>query len=81
MSGKVSARAVAAFLASFPLAATAQETVLDAVVITADRPDEAVAGASRLDRQALPALRAKTSDTARLLENIPGAATYGAGGI
>ncbi|GAB4169009.1 MAG: TonB-dependent receptor [Rhodocyclaceae bacterium] len=67
-------------LAASSASVTAQETVLDAVVVTANKP-EGSPGAARLDARTLPERRAVTSDTARLLEDIPGASTYGAGGI
>ena len=43
--------------------------------------DESPVGVTTLPSSALDALRATSSDTARLLEGIPGVSTYGAGGI
>jgi len=43
----------------------------------ADRP----AGGRRLDEKGIAAARTGTSDTARMLEEIPGVSSYGAGGI
>lgn len=87
-----SLRILVALAACLPLSAmsqnesTAADTdaaaqTLSPVVVTGARDAAAPAGAARLDKQTLPAQRASTSDTARLLEDIPGASTYGAGGI
>lgn len=43
--------------------------------------DESPVGVTTLPSSALNALRTSSSDTARLLEGIPGVSTYGAGGI
>jgi len=72
---------LAVTLAALSLAASAQETLLDTIVVSASKPDDSVPFASQLDKAALPAKRASTSDTARLLEDIPGLSLYGAGGI
>ncbi|OYY94563.1 MAG: TonB-dependent receptor [Hydrogenophilales bacterium 28-61-23] len=78
---KLLVNSLAAYLAAISLAAMAQETLLDTIVVTASKPDVSSPFAARLDKQALPAKRASTSDTARLLEDIPGLSLYGAGGI
>lgn len=51
---------------------------LDAVVV---RGEPVAAGAARVDGAALDALRYRSNDTARLLEDVPGASVYSAGGI
>ncbi|MBS1140333.1 MAG: TonB-dependent receptor [Proteobacteria bacterium] len=85
--------AAVVFLACLPLIALADEatapageavdslTVMDTVTVNGSRFVEQPVGARSLDRRVLKAERANTSDTARLLENIPGVSTYGAGGI
>lgn len=80
MIKKPSARLLAACFAAFSMVAVAEEAVLDAVVITADRPGEAP-GTAQINKRTLSARRTDTSDTARLLEDMPGVSSYGAGGI
>jgi iron complex outermembrane receptor protein len=58
-----------------------QPLTVTPVQITGTRETDALFGAARLDAQQLSAKRANTSDSARLLEGIPGVSTYGAGGI
>lgn len=55
--------------------------MLDPVVVTATRSGASSPGASRLSEQDLAAQKALTSDSARLLQDIPGVSLYGAGGI
>jgi iron complex outermembrane receptor protein len=54
---------------------------LDPVLITAPAIDDSPPGATRIDDHDLAAQRATTSDSARLLEDIPGVSLTGAGGI
>lgn len=70
-------------LAQAPAAEAGDSTAptLSPVIVTGDRDADGPTGAARLDKQSLPVQRANTSDTARLIEDIPGAGTYGAGGI
>lgn len=63
-------------LALAPCVGSAQETALDTVVVTAPRSD---LEQSEPDR--LVAHRANSSDSARLLQDIPGVSLYGAGGV
>jgi iron complex outermembrane receptor protein len=63
-----------------PAAETNAPTLMDSVTVSANRIGEDV-GSTRLDRQTLKTERTNTSDTARLLENIPGVSTSSAGGI
>ncbi|UCV07541.1 TonB-dependent receptor [Dechloromonas denitrificans] len=51
------------------------------VVVTADRTGDPAPGASRRGEPDLAPQRAATSDTAQLLQDIPGVSLYGAGGI
>lgn len=82
----------AALLSLFPLLALSQTsslagnrdeatTTLSTVTVDATRIEDAPPGSVQLDKRNLPAWRTNTSDTARLLENIPGVSSYGAGGI
>lgn len=54
---------------------------LDEVTVSATRIDDTSKGTSLLNRGDLAPRRSNTSDTARLLEDVPGVSTYGAGGI
>ncbi len=84
-------RLLATLLVALPVCAASQTSVssvdsetpqtLNPVVVTGVRTADEPGGAARLDKQVLPAERANTSDTARLLENIPGVSSYGAGSI
>ena len=67
-------------LAALPPVAFGQETRLSPVVVPGARVDD-LASPTAVERAALPALRAATSDTAALLRNIPGVSLYGAGGV
>lgn len=85
---KLSPRFLATLLLAFPCVAVCQAAepaakeenpqTLSPIVVTSERD---LAGASRLGQQAVSAQRANTSDTASLLEGIPGISSYGAGGI
>ncbi|MEW6677971.1 MAG: TonB-dependent receptor [Pseudomonadota bacterium] len=57
------------------------ETLLDTVLVTDTRLQDPPAGARQRSKAELAGATARTSDTARLLENIPGVSLYGAGGI
>ena len=72
-----SPHALAQDAAAEAVGAAVEAPTLSPVVVTGERGT----GGAQLDRQALPAQRANTSDTARLLEDIPGVSSYGAGGI
>lgn len=54
---------------------------LDPVVVTAAPYGDGPPGSIRLGESGLSGMRARTSDTARLLEDLPGVSLYGAGGI
>lgn len=60
--------------------AEAKPTVLDDVVVSADKL-QPVPVSSTVSSSSLEQMRPATSDTARLLRNIPGVSTYGAGGV
>lgn len=71
-------------LAVVPLAAISEEATLSEVVVSAPKITESTnssLGSSSLDEEGLASQRAATSDTARLLQDIPGVSLYGAGGI
>ncbi len=60
--------------------AEAKPTVLDDVVVSADKL-QPVPVSSTVSSSSLEQMRPATSDTASLLRNIPGVSTYGAGGV
>jgi iron complex outermembrane receptor protein len=71
---------LAATLATLPFAAATQEMkTLDAVTVTA--PKMAPLGASEVSEATLARQRAASSDSARLLQDIPGISLYAAGGV
>lgn len=64
-----------------PETETAQIQTLGTITITGSRIDDAPMAATQLTRQSLTTQRVNTSDTARLLEIVPGVSSYAAGGI
>lgn len=79
---KFSLNTIAALLAALPLAAIAQEEkILNVIVLTAPRIDPLGATKPSAASQDLQQLRAANSDSARLLQNIPGVSLYAAGAI
>jgi iron complex outermembrane receptor protein len=68
-----------AFSAAIP--AWAESQVVDTVVIRAAREIPLPAGAGSLNAEDVAARRAATSDSAQLLQDIPGVSLYGAGGV
>ncbi|AUB80774.1 TonB-dependent receptor [Candidatus Thiodictyon syntrophicum] len=74
---------VTAFLAVYAAAGLAAEdtATLQEVVVTARPEDLPGAGATTLNAAVIAPKRARTSDTASLLVDIPGVSTYGAGGV
>jgi iron complex outermembrane receptor protein len=71
---------VAAVLATLPFAAASQDAkTLGTVTVTA--PKISALGASEAPAASLAPLRAATSDSARLLQDMPGVSLYGAGGV
>ncbi|MBP6009026.1 MAG: TonB-dependent receptor plug domain-containing protein [Rhodoferax sp.] len=72
--------AIAVLIASLPLLAQSQEVkTLEAVTVTA--PKIVPLGSTSTGESSLAPQRAATSDTARLLQDIPGLSLYGAGGV
>jgi len=67
-------------LAALP-GARAQERTPEQVVVTAPRLDDDAPFAARAGRGALERARGASSDSARLLQDIPGVSLYGAGGV
>ncbi len=61
--------------------AAAEPATLDPVVIRGGRVEPAPAPAGVLDDKSLVPMRARTSDTADLLRNVPGVNLQGAGGV
>ncbi len=55
--------------------------MLDPVTVTATKPADSSPTTIRLDEQDLASQRAAASDSARLLQDVPGVSLYGAGGI
>ena len=77
-------RTLALLLAGTSTLVGAQEREVDKVIITAPKETEgsgASMGGTSVDREAIAAKRTSTSDTARLLEDVPGVSLMGAGGI
>ncbi len=68
-------------VAQIPLDDDPAAYMLDPVVVTAAPYRDGSPGSTRLGESGLSGKRARTSDTARLLEDIPGVSLYGAGGI
>lgn len=64
-----------------PLAAISEEQTLGTVVVTAPKSTDAPENTSSTDREGLAARRSATSDSAQLLQDIPGVSLYGAGGV
>ena len=63
------------------LPALAETQVLDTVVVKANRETPLPAAAGSLDAGAVAARRAFVSDTAQLLDDVPGMSFYGSGGV
>ena len=72
---------MAALLGAVPLAALSQEASLDEVVVTAPNVTDSAQGESVSNKAGLASQRSATSDSARLLQDIPGVSLYGAGGV
>jgi iron complex outermembrane receptor protein len=72
---------IVAALIAIPLEAISQEAELDTVVVTATKSADSTQGAPGPNKAELSAQRAATSDSARLLQDIPGVSLYGAGGV
>lgn len=70
-----------ALLATVPLAAISEEATLDTVVVTATKVNDQSQGASGADAAGLASQRTATSDSAQLLQDIPGVSLNGAGGV
>jgi iron complex outermembrane receptor protein len=71
------------WLACMPLAALAQVPTLPPVIVTAPghSSTNATLGSTDLNKSDIAPKRAATSDTAHLLQDIPGVSLFGAGGI
>ena len=80
-SFKTLCKLLASLLAAFPLVAFAEQVTLDQVDVTAESDDDSILSTSHLDEEALLSKQVETSDTSRLLEDVPGMSLYGAGGI
>lgn len=59
----------------------AEATPLMTVIVTGTRPDDTPLGGLELGSKDLAPLRARSNDSTRLLENVPGVSVYSAGGI
>jgi len=68
-------------LALFPCLAIAEETMLDTVVVTAPKAPDSSQSAPSTGKEGLASQRATTSDSAHLLQDVPGVSLYGAGGV
>ena len=74
-------KSLALLLAAVPLAAFSQETTFSTIVVKAPKSIDSPLGASETDKADLASQRTSTSDSARLLQDIPGVSLYGAGGV
>src|SRR5690554_45751 len=72
---------LAIVLLALTLPASAQEAVLDQVIVRGEGDAPASPGATAVSSGAMRTLRAATSDSATLLRDVPGMSTYGAGGV
>ena len=73
--------AVALALGAAPGLAADDPSELEEVIVTANRLLTPGVGAEQLDPNLIRRQRARTSDTARMLDAMPGVSTYGAGGV
>lgn len=64
-----------------PSTASANVTSLDTVIVTTPRRTNTLLGASSVDGAAMAPQRAISSDSAQLLQDIPGVSLYSAGGV
>ena len=81
---KLSTKYLLVALTATPFTASSEDAILDTVVVTGTQEVESTdssMGASNLVNDDLSSQRATTNDTARLLDNVPGLSTNGAGGI
>jgi iron complex outermembrane receptor protein len=62
-------------------AADEKAGTLPVVTVTDTKPDLRPLGATAIDKSSLPAKLSSSSDTARLLSDVPGVNLYGAGGV
>jgi len=76
-------KSLAILLAAVPLAAFSQEATLSTINVTAPvvTSTDSSLGASSLNEADIASKRSSTSDTTRLLQDIPGVSMYGAGGV
>jgi len=71
----------ATLLAVTPCVAIAEEAMLDTVVVTAPKVAAPSQNTPSTGKDGLVTQRATTSDSARLLQDVPGVSLYGAGGV
>jgi len=64
-----------------PNPVSAEESVMEPIVVKATRPATPLISGTTLDAADIAPQRAATSDTASLLKNVPGVSLYGAGGV
>lgn len=62
-------------------AAEEKVTTLPAITVSDSKPDPSPLGATAIDASSLAGKTSNTSDTARLLGDVPGVSLYGAGGV
>ena len=72
---------LAMLITSLPLSPWVHATELDPVVVSASQESPSLAGEHALTATELAQRRAASSDSARLLQNVPGVSLYGAGGV
>jgi iron complex outermembrane receptor protein len=78
---KVKIKLLAGSLVLLSTSAFSEETTLSAIIVTATKPTQTTLGATRIAEEGLASRRSATSDSAKLLEDIPGISLYGAGGV
>lgn len=80
---KFAFRFLPAWLAVFPFVVSGQGKTMDEVEVKASKIEstDSSMGATTLSQDELAAKRTSTSDTAQLLEDVPGVSLMGAGGI
>lgn len=72
---------LAALFTLLPIVSISEELTLDTVVVNAPKVTEPAQDGLGIDNAGLSTRRASTSDSARLLQDVPGISLYGAGGV
>ncbi len=78
---KLLLKSFVALLAAAPLVAMSGEATLSAVVVKAAKAPDSTLSGSHADTSDIESKRGATSDSAQLLQDVPGISLYGAGGV